>query len=131
MNEFLRSTSYHLVTTTLLIIWSGLLLGIAWKALTFLWQIGQRLLPRRPVPTLKVLRPSHPRIGVSPKVPSLPAGRPAYLLPETRHPLLTAPNYEPVEALSLFDPYHPTTNPQGACHEPVPSHDHPLCDCHR
>jgi hypothetical protein len=129
MNEFLRSTSYHLVTTILILVWSGMLLGISWKLLTLAWNILRRYAPRKTSPSIRVLRPSHPRIGVSQAVPALPTGRPAYQLTETHYPLLTAPNYEPVEALSLFDPYHPTTNPQGACHEPVQSYDHPLCDC--
>jgi hypothetical protein len=76
MDEFLRSASHGIVTTSLLIIWSGLLLGIAWKLLARLWSIAQKLLPRRHPALVIVFPPARRHRLTASTFPALVANSP-------------------------------------------------------
>jgi hypothetical protein len=107
MDEFLRSASHSIATTVLLVIWSGLLLGVAWKVLVHLWNTLRRLLPGRTFPTLKVLSPQRPRLSAS-TVPMLVANDPERLLTEAPQPLLLSPQ-DDLLVISLFQPHNEDT----------------------
>ena len=108
MDEFLRSASHNIVTTVLLVIWSGLLLGATWKVLSHLWNALCRLLPDRTFPAVKVLFPQRPRLSVS-TVPVLVANNPERYLSETPLPLLLPPQEDMLE-ISLFQPHNEDTS---------------------
>ena len=106
MDEFLRSASHSIVTGALLVIWSGLLLGITWKVISLALNTIQQMFPQRQlVPffmrELPVQRTRLPG-STSPKLETQPPGG---LLAETPLPLLPAPqNHE--FAFSIFHPHH-------------------------
>ncbi len=95
MDEFLRSASHQLVTGALLLVWSGLLLGITWKALSFLLKVLQRMFPRRQLAPIFVreLPVQRARLPGS-KSPLLETRPPDRLLAEAPLPLLPDPHNE-------------------------------------
>jgi hypothetical protein len=107
MDEFLRAASHSIVTTVLLVIWSGLLLGVTWKVLNQLGNGLRRLLPGKTFPTVKVLLPQRPRLSVS-SVPVLVANNPEQLLQEAPRPLLPTPQ-DDLLVTALFQPHYEDT----------------------
>ena len=107
MDEFLRSASHNLVTTVLLVIWSGLLLGVTWKVLTHLWNAVRRLLPGRASIPVRVLSPNRPRLTVL-TTPRLVANNPERFLIEAPLPLLLSPQ-DDLLVISLFQPHNEET----------------------
>lgn len=107
MDAFFRSASHNIVTTVLLFIWSGLLLGLAWKILSHVWSVLRRLLPGRPFPTLKVLFPQRPRLSVS-TAPALVANNPERGLTDAPLPLLLPPQ-DDLLAIQIFQPHNEDT----------------------
>jgi len=103
MDEFLRSASHSIVTSVLLVIWSGLLLGTGWKAITFLWNAVQRLLPRRLPNQVKTIRPAQRRLSVT-QFPALVANSPFGLLADVPTTLLLPPHNEMTDEVQYFIP---------------------------
>jgi len=101
MDEFLRPVTHGIVTSVLLIIWSGLLLGLAWKALFTLWNFLQsRLLPRKRFQPVRVITPARPQFGAS-YHPALAVSSPPGLLVEVS-PLLYLPPHNEMAEEILF-----------------------------
>ncbi len=107
MDAFFRSAAHNIVTTVLLVIWSGLLLGVTWKVLSHIWNALRRLLPGRTHPVVQVLHPQRPRLSVS-TVPALVANNPERLLTEAPLPLLLSPQ-DDLLVISLFQPHNEET----------------------
>jgi len=107
MDEFLRSASHSIVTTVLLVIWSGLLLGVTWKVLTHLWNAARRLLPGRAFIPVSVLSPTRPRLTVR-TTPRLVANNPERFLTEAPLPLLLSPQ-DDLLVIALFQPHNEET----------------------
>lgn len=137
MDEFLRSASHSIVTTVLMVIWGGLLLGVIWKILSHLWSVLHRLLPGRTFPTVKELYPQRPRLSVS-VAPALVANNPESFLSEVPRPLLLPPqdgshcDVSPLHefVIALFLPHNyrtPSGTTRTPLYEPLQSHHYPLC----
>lgn len=107
MDEFLREASHSIVTTVLLVIWSGLLLGVTWKILSQLGNGLRRLLPGKTFPAVKVLLPQRPWLPAS-SLPALVANNLERLLQEAPRPLMPAPQDDLLVA-SLFQPHYEDT----------------------
>lgn len=107
MDAFFRSAAHNIVTTVLLVIWSGLLLGVTWKVLNHVWNALLRLLPGRTHPVVQVLHPQRPRLSVS-TAPALVANDPERYLSEASLPLLLPPQ-DDLLAISLFQPHNEDT----------------------
>jgi hypothetical protein len=94
MDEFLRSASHQIVTGVLLLVWSGLLLGIAWKVFSLALNFIQRMFIHQPVPIfLRKLPVQRARLpsSTSPRLETQPPER---FLAETPLPLLPDPHNE-------------------------------------
>lgn len=106
MDEFLRSASHSIVTSALLLVWSGLLLGIAWKVISLALKAVRQLFPRRQLAPVFVreLPVQRPRLPGS-QSHLLETRYPDRLLAETPLPLLPDPHNE--LAFQLFHHKYP------------------------
>ena len=101
MDEFLRPVTHGIVTSVLLVIWSGLLLGLAWKALTTFWNFVQsRLLPRREFQTVNVITPARSQLSTR-NLPALTANH-LQILPVEASPLLYLPPHNEMAEEILY-----------------------------
>ena len=91
MDAYLRSASHSLVTAALLFIWGGVLLGLAWRVITLIWNVAQNLWPRQRSSQVKLIDPDQPRLTGSP-IPALVANSPDGWRSETCGPLLLPPD---------------------------------------
>ena len=95
MDEFLRPATHELVTGALLVIWSGLLLGLIWKTLSLIWGAALRLVSQ-PATAISVIffspeRPELPRA----EDPLLGEAHPGARLDGKPQPLLPGPQATP------------------------------------
>lgn len=94
MDEFLRSASHQLVTGTLLVVWSGVLIGITWKIFELAWAAAREHLPRETAPvSIREIFLEYPRLD---------SNHPEPLLAETAMPQLPPPPQAPHLFISLF-----------------------------
>ena len=96
MDEFLRSASHSLVTGALLVIWSGLLLGILWKIVELALATTRAHLPHEVVPVpIREIFLEAPRLANRP-APALGSNNPELLLAGQSQPLLPTPQATPI-----------------------------------
>ena len=101
MDEFLRLLTHGIVTGVLLVVWSGLLLGLTWKVLTMLWNFAQsRLLPRRSFQQARVMSQARSQFTAT-HYPALTANS-LQMLPVDASPLLYLPPHNELAEEVLY-----------------------------